>query len=99
VERYVAKRRADKMAPASINRELAFLKRVFSVAAADGLVDSNPVDAVRFFRENNARVRYLTPEEEERLCKAMPAEHWPRSPSRYTRDSDKGTSSASVGPT
>ena len=78
VERYVAKRRADGMAPASINRELAFLKRVFSVAGADGLVDSNPVRAVRFFRENNARVRYLRPEEEQQLCKALPTEHWPK---------------------
>ncbi len=77
VDRYVAKRRQDGMAPASINRELAFLKRLFNVAIADGLADSNPVRAVKFAKENNQRVRYLADDEQTRLRKSLADEHWP----------------------
>jgi hypothetical protein len=56
IERYVS-RRQEEVAPASVNRELAFLKRVFNVAMSDGLTDSNPVRRVRMFKENNQRVR------------------------------------------
>jgi len=66
------------MAPASINRELAFLKRVFTVAVGDGLADTNPVRAVKLFRENNRRVRYLTDEEEARLRAAIADDEWPK---------------------
>src|SRR5262245_33884506 len=75
LDRYVARRRDERMAVASINRELAFLKRVFNVAIADGRADVNPVKAVRFFKENNARVRFLTIEEEASLRGAMAPEH------------------------
>ena len=77
IERYVA-RRAEEMAPASINRELAFLKRVFNIAIGDGLVESNPVRSVKFFRENNQRVRFLTDEEEPELREAIGEEEWPK---------------------
>jgi hypothetical protein len=39
IERYVANR-VREVGPASVNRELAFLKRVFSVAIADGKADT-----------------------------------------------------------
>ena len=76
VERCVAKR-LESVAPASVNRELAFLKRVFNVAIADGLADSNPVRSVKMFKENNQRVRFLAEEEETRLRAILNADQWP----------------------
>ena len=52
--------RSQEVAPATINRALSFLRRVFNVAIADGKADRNPVRAVKFFKENNERVRFLT---------------------------------------
>jgi len=78
VERYAAKRRAEGLAPASINRELAFLRRLFNVAIEDAKTDTNPVRPQMFARENNQRVRYLTDEEEQRLREAIGEEHWPK---------------------
>ena len=71
IERVVAKRRAAKpkskrhdktkpLAPATINRELAFLRRVFNVAIEDGKLDKNPVRPSMFTKENNQRVRFLS---------------------------------------
>jgi hypothetical protein len=60
IERYIVKRRGARRAkprrkdtplmPATINRELAFLKRVFNVAILDGKADTNPVRAGRFLK-------------------------------------------------
>ena len=76
----VKRRQADGLSHASINRELAFLRRVFNVAIGDGEADTNPVGGLRgvkLFREDNARVRYVTEEEEIRLHQAIGTEHWP----------------------
>jgi len=74
------------MAPATINRELAFLKRAYTVAIGDRLADSNPVKAIKLFRENNARVRFLSDDEEARLRKALGDAQWPLvAGSHYTR--------------
>src|SRR5207244_8165571 len=59
IERYVAKRVQD-VSPATVNRDLQFLKHVFYVAMKDGLCERNPVREVRLFKENNQRVRFLT---------------------------------------
>jgi integrase len=50
-----------------VNRELAFLKKVYNVAIADGLADANPVRKVKLLAENNRRVRWLDDDEEARL--------------------------------
>ena len=76
IERYVASR-VRAVAPATINRELAFLKRLYNVAINDGLIDTNPVKRVKFFKENNRRVRWLSDEEEKRLRKAIGTKRWP----------------------
>ncbi len=76
IERYVADL-DDELTPASINRQLAFLKRVFNVAIADGKAVTNPVCSVKLFKENNQRVRFLTDEEEGELRKAIGEDEWP----------------------
>jgi hypothetical protein len=74
VERYVAARR-EAVRPATINRELAFIKRVFSVAIADGYIDADPAQRVKLLKENNVRTRFLPTEEEVRLRAAIGEEH------------------------
>ena len=76
VERYIAERR-KQVAPATVNRELAFLRRVFNVAIEDQKADTNPVRPKAFFRENNQRVRFLTEEEEAGLRAAVGLGFWP----------------------
>ncbi len=67
----------DELTPASINRQLAFLKRVFNVAIADGKAVTNPVRSVKLLKENNQRVRFLADEEELELRKAIGEDEWP----------------------
>ena len=53
--------------PATVNRELQVLSKVFSMAYDNGLVETNPMRRVHKLREAPARERYLTDEEERRL--------------------------------
>jgi integrase len=53
--------------PASVNRELTCLSRIFNMAIRDGLATLNPCDQVKLLREDNQRTRYLIEDEEERL--------------------------------
>lgn len=62
VEQYKNKR-AAKVKAASVNRELATIKRIFSLAEEWGLVELNFIRKVSLLEENNSRVRYLTNEE------------------------------------
>jgi integrase len=57
--------------PASVNRELAALSRIFSLAIDNGILETNPCRKVKRLRENNERRRYLTSEEEERLMAVL----------------------------
>ena len=70
IERY-ANRRVAEVSKATANRELSFLRRVYNVAVADGDVEISPFRAVKLFKENNQRVRYLSDEEETQLKVAM----------------------------
>jgi integrase len=63
---------ATQRTPATVNRDLALLKATFSRAVRAGKVAQNPVKAVPLFKENNARTRCLTDEEEVRLYDALP---------------------------
>lgn len=63
---------AERLSPATVNRDLALLKATFNRALKGGKVESNPVKAVPLFKENNARTRCLTDEEEARLYDALP---------------------------
>jgi integrase len=53
--------------PASVNRELQLLSKIFNLAIRDGLTDTNPCRNVMKLREDNQRNRYLLPDEEKRL--------------------------------
>lgn len=69
-------RQGKVAAPATVNRAVAFLKRLFHLAIRDGLLEQNPVTRVKMLQENNTRIRYLLPEEEERLRAEMPPRDW-----------------------
>lgn len=60
-----------KRSPATVNRELQVLSKVFSMAYDNGLVETNPVRRVRRLREDPARERYLTDDEEKRIFEAL----------------------------
>lgn len=75
IEKFKRDRRATRSmrgerALASINRELACLSKIFSMAVRDRLTVSNPVLEIRKYRETNERTRYLSVEEERRLLAA-----------------------------
>jgi integrase len=75
IEKWVS-RRATEVSPASVNRELSFLRRVFNVALANALVDRNPVKSVKFLSEPSGRVRFLTEDEETRLREQVAEADW-----------------------
>jgi len=54
----------------------SFLRRVFSVTLANGLVERNPVKEVKFFHEPSGRVRFLTEDEEPRLREELDPSRW-----------------------
>ena len=53
-----------KISNATVNRELACLKKVFSNLVADGLLSSNPARFVGFLKEENESGRVLNGAEE-----------------------------------
>lgn len=67
LERYRRGRKQEGRSDVTINRDLAFLRHVFSMAMTWGRATTNPVKQVRFARENTGRVRMLSREEEIRL--------------------------------
>ncbi len=70
IAEYKTRRYAAGLKPASINRELATLKKAFNLAVREWeWCRDNPVARVSMERENNRRDRWLTLEEEARLLK------------------------------
>lgn len=63
VERYKGKRLRDGVMPATINREVALLKSMFSKALQWNKASLNPAKGVKLLDGENERVRYLMPEE------------------------------------
>jgi len=55
------------ISPATLNRELAMLKYMFSYAIREEWLQKNPVSRVKLEKENNVRDRVLDPEEFEQL--------------------------------
>jgi len=59
--------------PATVNRELAALSKMFSIGVKEWeWLDSNPVSNVSRLKENNARTRWLSNEEEARILSNSP---------------------------
>jgi site-specific recombinase XerD len=73
IENYKA-RRSSEVSRASVNRELACLKNMFSKAIQWHYAYQNPVKAVKLFRENNTVVRYLNEKEKDLLLAYCPRE-------------------------
>jgi excisionase family DNA binding protein len=66
-------RRAHEVSKGTVDKDLAVLKAFFNWCIGRGLAVSNPVRPVKLFREDNARLRYLTLEEYDRLLQAARA--------------------------
>lgn len=64
IEKYKRLRKETGRSEVTINRELAFLKNMFTMAIKWGKATDNPVSQVKFFREDNGRTRFLTEDEE-----------------------------------
>ena len=68
VERYKIERHRI-VKEATVNREVALLKRMLTLAVKWGDADENPIRNVKLFRENNLVERVLTTDEEIHLLK------------------------------
>ena len=78
---FKVKKRAATMAPATLNRYRAAISAVFSWAVRRRIAPKgwiHPCQGVQTQPENNARVRFLKPDEIERLLQACKAARWPR---------------------
>ena len=73
IEKFKRERRASKTrrgkdrTPASVNRELEVLSRIFTLAIEQDVVEINPCRKVKKLLIDNVRTRYLSVEEEEKL--------------------------------
>jgi integrase len=63
-------RRAQQVAHSTVDKDLAVLKAFFNWCMARNLAATNPVRRVKFFNEDNSRLRYLTEDEYSRLLQA-----------------------------
>lgn len=64
-------KRGGKRSPATVNRELEILSKVFNLAIDHGLTDANPCRKVQKLHMDNRRTRYLLDEEEHRLLAVL----------------------------
>jgi integrase len=71
IEGYKASRKGF-VKEATINRELAVLKTLFTKAVLWGYAHKNPVKEVRLFKEERTPIRMLSAEEREKLFTASP---------------------------
>jgi integrase len=73
IEKYVSMRKKGitrlkhERSAASVNRELAVLSSIYSLAIREKFTWINPTAGVKKFHEDNKRMRYLLPKEEKRL--------------------------------
>src|SRR5437899_3339096 len=70
--------RREKMSrckPATINRDLSRLRHMLNIAVEWELLEESPMQGIKFLRENNARTRYLSLEECQRLIASCMAPH------------------------
>ena len=67
VEDYIGNRLKEGVSNATINRELACLKKMYNLAIKWGEAKRNPVIDVEFLKEPPGRTRFLSEEEAQRL--------------------------------
>src|SRR5438128_8637884 len=65
----------SKCRPATINRDLSRLRHMLNLAVEWELLEESPMQGIKFLRENNARTRYLSLEESQRLIASCMAPH------------------------
>ncbi len=63
--------RGEERKCSSVNRELEALGKIFTLAMQHKITNENPCKRVKHFIENNARTRFLQPDEEARLIDAL----------------------------
>lgn len=73
IQEVVAALRAKKLNPATINRKLAALSKMLSVAEDAGVIDVKP--RITRLKESEGRSRFLTRDEEARLFRFLDPEH------------------------
>ncbi|WP_186193807.1 phage integrase [Burkholderia gladioli] len=71
IEKWRTARLKAKTAPSTINRDLTALGGLFSRALEWGLIDAHPMTTIKPLSEPDARVRWLTDDEEGRLRAAL----------------------------
>ena len=77
IEQYRKARRASSngrggtRAPASVDREIQLLSRIINLAIERGEVESNPCKGIKMLNKGNTVIRYLKPDEEERLLPVL----------------------------
>ncbi len=71
IEKWRSQRLKAGIAEGTVNRELAGLKSALAKAVQWGVLSTHPLAAVKLRQVDNARVRYLAPEEEKRLRTAL----------------------------
>lgn len=65
----------EKWAASTVNHYRSLLSLTYRLAIRNGKASSNPARATRHRKEDNSRVRYLTPEEDVKLRKVI-SEEW-----------------------
>lgn len=71
-EKYKKKRLAENMSAVTINKELKLLKQALRQAVDNGLLQTHPLQRLKYLREAPTRQRVLTSDEEQRLLAACP---------------------------
>lgn len=71
IERFKTARKKAKIKPATINRDLDRIRKVYSCAVEWDFLTNHPLKKVRRLKVDNARVRYLSGAEERRLRDAL----------------------------
>lgn len=74
IERWLSSK-AEELKPATLNRYRALLSLVYRLGMQNGKVLSNPARLVRQRKEDNGRIRFLSPEEEQAPRKVIQKDH------------------------
>ena len=70
IERWLSTK-AQELKPATLNRYRALLSLMYRLGMQNGKVASNPARLVRQRKEENGRIRFLSPDEEQELRKTI----------------------------